>query len=145
MYRKKYHYRYNQFFSIEYGDEVLVGGKKYIVKGHKRERRFGIEDPKFWVKLADESDTGEKKILKLTYFESFEITLADIKDLYERVEPGDLSIIDRSRFVNLQKLYPYVPKMLNDILMHFSRSAHVYYENMDEVIEDMNKCLYSVF
>jgi len=49
------------FFSIEYGDEVLVGGKKYIIKGYERERRFGIEDPKFWVKLADELATGEKK------------------------------------------------------------------------------------
>lgn len=290
------------FFSIEYGDKILIGDKEYLIKGHERERRFGIEDPKFWVKLVDEVSTGEKKIIKLTYLETFEITFEGIKikffrnpdkegeilqlvqdhpyfmhgevhqdikgnnvrvldivrgqtffsyigslsishkvyfekflpavlkqlikafkairflhlhgykhgdirndhiiiekntgnyvwidfdydyeltenpfsldifgvgnvllnaigmgihelhmikydkisykDLYERIEPGDFSLIDRSRFVNLQKLFPYIPKMLNNVLMHFSKSAHVHYENIDEVIEDVNKCLYSVF
>jgi hypothetical protein len=38
------------FFSIDSGDEILVGGKRFVVLGHERERRFGLEDPKFWVK-----------------------------------------------------------------------------------------------
>lgn len=290
------------FFSIECGDEILIGGKRYTVTGHERERRFGIDDPKFWVKISVDEDTGEKKLIKLSYFESFETTLAGItircfrnpdkearilelvrdhpnfmqgeshldtagntvrildvirgrsflsyietvslpypaycetmlprilnqilkpleairfihlkgfrhgdirndhlwieketgnyiwidfdydyettenpffldlvgignvllyavgkglhelhmikydrihyKDLYDRLDPGDLSLIDRSRFVNIRKLYPCVPKMVNDILMHFSRSADVYYESVSEIIEDVRKCLRFAF
>jgi hypothetical protein len=35
--------------------------------------------------------------------------------------------------------------VLNDILMHFSQGAHVYYELAEELIEDLNRCLYSIF
>jgi len=290
------------FFAIERGDEILIGGKRYIVTGHERERRFGLDDPKFWVKIAIDTDTGEKKLIKLSYFEGFETSLAGIKikcfrnpekeakilelvkdhpnfmqgesyqdtagntvrildvvkgqsfftymetihmsheqyceevlpkllcalikpleaisllhvqgfkhgdirndhlwlekdtgnyvwidfdydyettenpyffdlvgignillytvgkghhethlikydrerygDLFERLEPGDLALIDRSRFMNLRKFYPHVPKQLNDILMHFSRSADVYYESIFEIVGDLKHCLRNAF
>jgi hypothetical protein len=66
-------------------------------------------------------------------------------DLIDRVEPGDFSLLDKWRFINLRKFYPYVPKMLNDILMHFSRDAGVYYETVEEIVEDLNRSLYSIF
>ncbi len=290
------------FFAIDCGDEILVDGRRYTVSGHERERRFGVEDPKFWVKRAGDSETGEKKIIKLSYFESFETTFGGIKircfrspdkegnilelvnghpyfmqgtshkdpkgnnirvldivrgknlfvyidslrmdyetyfhtilpdilkklvkafdairflhahgyrhgdirndhiiiehktgnyvwidfdydydapenpfsldifglgnillctvgkgfhnlymidsdvstygDLINRLDPGDFSMLDKWRLVNLRKLYPFIPKMLNDILMHFSKSADVYYEMTGEIIEDVTRCLYSVF
>lgn len=291
-----------EFFSIERGDVIQIGGKRYTVTGYERERRFGMDDPKFWVKKVVDSETGEKKIIKLVFFESFETSLGGIKvkcfrdpdkeakilelvrddpffmhgksyrdekdniirvldivrgpnlfvyidslgkghesyfrtvlpeiltklvkafeairflhingfkhgdirndhiiiehdtgnyvwidfdydyeggenpfgmdifglgnillyaigkgfhilhmidndtltygDLIDRLEPGDFSLLDKWRFINLRKFYPYIPKMLNDILMHFSRDAEVYYESVDEIIEDLNRCLYSVF
>jgi hypothetical protein len=272
------------FFAIDYGDEILIGGKRYIVKGFARESRFGLEDPKFWVKRAADTETGERKFIKLTFFESFETSIGGVKircfrnpdkegkilelvknhtsfmhgeayldakgnvvrvlnvvrgpnffnyldrykmryedyfqqalpgilkklvlafeairflhingfkhgdirndhiivnrvsgtyvwidfdydyeatenpfgldifglgniliyaigkgfhnlhmissderiygDLIDRIEPEDFSILDKWRFINLRKLYPTIPKMLNDILMHFSQGAHVYY------------------
>jgi serine/threonine protein kinase len=290
------------FFSIDYGDIIQIGEKRYAVTGHERERRFGMEDPKFWVKRAVDSDTGEKKILKLSFPESFEtyfgnvmvrcfrnpkkeadilalvrdhphfmkgIALRDEKgniirvldivpgpnfflyidslnmtyetyftkalpdilkklvkaieairflhvhgfrhgdirndhiivdrdtgnyvwidfdydyearenpfgldvfglgnllinavgkgfhninmilndtrtygDLKDRLEPGDFSIINKKRFINLRKLYPAIPKPLNDILMHFSKGADIYYEFAEEIIEDLNRCVYSIF
>ena len=42
-------------------------------------------------------------------------------------------------------MYPDIPSTLNDILMHFSRGANVYYEFVEEIIEDLNRCLYAVF
>lgn len=66
-------------------------------------------------------------------------------DLIDRLEPGDFSLLDRRRFINLRKLYSYIPKPLNDILMHFSKGADVYYESVSEIIKDLNICLYSVF
>jgi serine/threonine protein kinase len=290
------------FYAIDYNDEILIGGKRYIVKGFARETRFGIEDPKFWVKRTVDSETGERKIIKLTFFESFITQIGGVKircfrnpdkeakilelvknhpsfmhgeayldakgnvvrvlnvvrgptllnymdhfkmkyedyfqqilpgilknivrafeairflhingfkhgdirndhiiinrdngnyvwidfdydyeatenpfgldifglgniliyiigkgfhnlamissdrrlygDLYERVEPEDFSILHKWRFINLRKLYPTIPKLLNDILLHFSQGADIYYEVIEEVIEDLNRCLYSIF
>ena len=290
------------FFAIDYGDEILIGGKRFVVKGVARETRFGLEDPKFWVKRAEEIETGERKFIKLTFFESFGTSIGGVKircfrnpakegkilelvknhpsfmhgeayqdtkgnvvrvlkvvhgpsffnsidrykmkyedyfqqilpgilkklvpafeairflhingfkhgdirndhiiinrdngtyvwidfdydyeatenpfgldifglgniliyaigkgfhnlhmissdariygDLIDRIGPEDFSILDKWRFINLRKLYPTIPKMLNDILMHFSQGAHVYYEIVDELLEDLNRCLYSIF
>jgi len=291
-----------EIFSIDYGDIIQLGEKRYSVTGHERERRFGMEDPKFWVKRVIDLETGEKKLIKLSFLESFMTNFGgagvrcfrnpekearilelvkdhpyfmqgtpfkdekgniirvldivpgqnfflfvnslemaygsyfekmlpqilgnliksfeairflhfngfkhgDIRndhiiinknngnyvwidfdydyetlenpfgldvfgmgnilinaigkgihsahtilndpatygDLKDRLEPGDFSIIHRRRFINLRKLYPVIPKMLNDILMHFSRGSNVYYETADEIIEDLNRCLYSIF
>ena len=67
------------------------------------------------------------------------------KDLKYLMEANDVSILDRGRFINLRKLYPIIPKMLNDILMHFSMDTSVFYEFAEEIVEDLTICLYSVF
>ncbi len=291
----------SDFFAIDCGDEILAGAQRYLVTGHERERRFGIEDPKFWVKKAVHCESGEKKIIKLSYFESFDVTVGGVKircfrspdkegeilelvkghphfmqgksfkdpngnnirvldivlgpnlfvyvesvrkdhktyfetelpgilrrlitafealkflhenkfrhgdirndhlivergtdryvwidfdydfvpaenpfsldifglgnillytvgkgfhtlysidgdrkfygDLIDRLEPGDFSLLDKWRFVNLQKIFPYIPKSLNDIIMHFSRDAHIYYEYTQEIIDDLNRYLDTV-
>jgi serine/threonine protein kinase len=290
-----------EFFDIQYGDVVQINGKLYSITGHEHERRFGMDDPKFWVKRAVDMETGEKKILKLSFLESFETHFGSVRvrcfrnpqkeadilelvkdhpcfmhgrtdkdekgniirildivhgpnfllyidslpvdhetyfhtvlpdimkklvkvfeairflhvhgfkhgdirndhiivdrdtgnyvwidfdydyeagenpfglelfglgniltnavgkgfhniqmilndkvkygDLKDRLEPTDFSIIHKRRLVNLQKLYPYIPVMLNDILMHFSRGATIYYEIAEEIIEDLNRCIRSI-
>jgi hypothetical protein len=292
----------SDFYSIDCGDKIVVGERTLTVTGHERERRFGIEDPKMWVKRAVDDATGEKKIVKLSFLESFHTTLAGVKircfrnpekegqilslvrdhpyfmqgeayhdpqgnnirvidivrgpnffnylnsfqmnhkkyfneifpgilkklikafeairflhineyrhgdirndhiiyqrktdhyvwidfdydysatenpfamdlfglgnillyatgkgfhdlymiknnsnvykDIQNNLEEGDFSLLDKWRFVNLQKLYPYIPKMLNTILMHFSKRSYVYYETIDELLEDINRCYYTFF
>jgi len=292
----------SNIFEIDRGDVIVIDGSKYLVTGHERERRFGIEDPKFWVKRVVDSGTGEKKIVKLSFFEAFETQLGGVKiycfrnpekegdilnlvkdhpnfmhgtvhkdskgntirivdpikgesffmyigaldmdhevyfhellpfilqkvvksfeairflhihgfkhgdirndhliveqdtgnyvwidfdydnsteenpysldliglgnillyavgkgfhnrniikrntsvygNLKDFIEDGDFSIFNRRRFMNLRKLYPYIPVQLNDILAHFSRGAEIFYESVEEIIEDLNRCLYSVF
>jgi len=61
----------SDFFSIDQGDIVKIGREKYRVIGHEREGRFGMEDPKFWVKRVIKEETGEKKIMKLSFFTTF--------------------------------------------------------------------------
>ncbi len=286
------------FFAITYGDVMEIGGRRYRVLGHARELRFGIEDPKFWVKRVLDMETDENKIVKLSFFESFitnlggvsircfrspekerdilelvrdhpnfmrgethrdaggnwvrvldvvrgatflnyiysfkmkyEIYMREVlpgilkklvrsfeairflhengfkhgdvrndhiivdnktgtfvwidfdydfetaenpfsldifglgnlliyaigkgfhnahniendpytyKDLYQRLDADDFAILERRRFINLRKLHPTIPKTLNNILMHFSRGTDVYYELVDEIIEDLNRCL----
>lgn len=291
----------SDFFAIDCGDDICVGGRCYRVTGHAKERRFGIEDPKFWVKRAFDKETGERKYIKFAFFESFVTTLAGVQiqcfrspdkegeildlvrghphfmqgrgyvdengsnirvlepvqgsdylayvdsfqvpyevyardilprlleklvkafeaidflhrhghrhgdirndhlyiehysgnlvwidfdydflakenpfsldlfglgnilaytigkgfhnyymiandaytygNLVEKLAPEDFSLLDKRRFINIRKLYPSVPKTLNDILMHFSSGAEVYYEFTSELIEDLYRCLYSV-
>jgi len=290
------------FMSIDVDDEILVAGRKFRVTGHAREYRFGLDDPKMWVKWVREVETGVRKIAKLPFLESFITSLggvkircfrspdkegqileyvrghphfmqgrafADVKgnnvrilevlygtdfftyidnlnmtyqdyfdkylpgilrkliksceaiqhlhlngmkhgdirndhviiegesgnfvwidfdydyentenpfaldifglgnvliyavgkgfhtlhniqhnsikykDLFERLEKEDFSLLDRWLFVNIRKFYPVIPRDLNDILMHFARGSHLYYEMVGEIIEDLNRCLYSSF
>ena len=291
----------SDFFAIDCGDEIIVADEHYLVFGHERERRFGIEDPKFWVKKVKNIQSGEKKLIKLSYFETFFVTIGgvrvrcfrdpdkesrilelvkghpnfmqgssfnDIKnnnirvldivpgpnlfvqigsittdhhtyfhtilpgilkrlltvfksiqflhangfrhgdirndhiiverhtgnyvwidfdfdfdapenpfsldifgignlliyavgrgfhtvhsihndpniygDLFDRLEPGDFSLLDKWRFVNLRKFYPYIPPMLNDILMHFSQQAEVYFETVAEITDAVSGYLQSM-
>lgn len=286
-------------FSVERGDVLQVGGKCYRITGHEREARFGMDEPKFWVKRVEDLETGEKKIIKLSFLEEFDTVIGGVKikcfrnplkeakvldmvrdhpyfmhgtsqrdskgnvlrildivhginfltyvhslnvpygsyfndllpdilrrlarafeairflhghelkhgdirndhivvernsgnyvwidfdydynapenpfglDLFglgnilinavgkgfhtihtisqdpdtygtlkSRIDSGDFSLIFKQRFINLRKLYPQIPKPLNDILMHFSRRANVFYEYAGEIIEDLNRCIY---
>ncbi len=70
----------SDFYAIDYGSELhLPNGKNFSIIGNSKERRFGVEDPKFWVKNAIDKDTQEKKIIKLEYFESFITTLSGVR------------------------------------------------------------------
>jgi hypothetical protein len=291
----------SNFLSIRAGDEILINGRRYRVTGEERERRFGIEDPKFWVKRVTDMETGIRKIAKLSFFETFDTRLGELivrcyrspqkeeeilrlcrhhpdymqgtgvlddqrnlvrildivrgknfmmhlhdlrmhhstyfrtalpgilrhlatafaaigflhqngfrhgdirndhiivekktgryvwidfdydfespenpfgldifgigniliyavgkgfhtlymiqndtytyNDLVDRVGAEDFSILHPNRLVNLQKLYPYIPLMLNNILMHFSVGAPIAYESVDEILEDLNGYLASL-
>ena len=59
-------------------------------------------------------------------------------NLIDKVSEDDFSLLDQSMFLNLKKFYPIIPRPLNDILMHFSKSTDVYYEFVDEILEDLN-------
>jgi hypothetical protein len=291
----------SDFFAIEPGDEIQVGGRRFLVQGEEREYRFGIEDPKFWVKKAIDCQTEERKIVKLAHSESFTTQLGNVrvlcfrdppkesaileltadhpsfmkgmtyedsrgnpvrvldivrgtnllnyidafrmphkayfwtvlpdilrhvieaveaigilhghgfrhgdirndhlivapgqpeyvwidfdydfelvenpfgldifglgnlliytvgkgfhdyymiknepyvyKDLIDRVTKEDFSILHHGRLVNLRKLFPYIPPMLNNILLHFARGAHIFYETTQEIVEDLRGYLDSI-
>lgn len=288
----------SDFSSIDCGDEIDLGGRRYRITGFERERRFGIEDPKFWVKRAVDVATGERKIIKFAFFETFYTTFGGVrircfrnpdkearvleqmhdhplfmhgtsfrdargsnirvldivrgtnflvkignlgmdhrtyfetrlpgildrltgafeairdlhgnelrhgdirndhliveqdtgnyvwidfdydyeapenpfsldlagmgnillyamgkgfhelymiaadagryKGLMDRVDANDFSLLDRSRLMNLKKVYPYIPEGLNDILMHFARGTPIFYETTDEFLEDLNNAV----
>ena len=57
------------------------------------------------------------------------------------VVPEDFSLIFRNRLVNLRRLLPYIPERLNNVLMHFSAGAEVYYESVGEMLADLRPCL----
>lgn len=61
-----------EFMNINYGDVISLEGRNFLVIRDEAERRFGIEDPKYWVKRCRELETGQRYILKLVFYEHFE-------------------------------------------------------------------------
>ncbi len=59
------------------------------------------------------------------------------KEVAQRIDESDFSLIYRWRIMNLKKLFPYIPQELNYVLMHFSTGAEVFYESVEELLEDL--------
>jgi len=55
--------------------------------------------------------------------------------------PDDASAFYEYRIMNLSKLYPYLPKRLNDILLHFTIKPDVYYKSLSGLIRDYTEVL----
>ena len=51
----------------------------------------------------------------------------------------DVNIVFNNRVVNLKKIYPYIPEALNQVLMHFSKGANWFYENTEQLLEDIGE------
>ncbi|MEG6549335.1 serine/threonine protein kinase [Desulfocurvibacter africanus] len=65
----------SEFMDIGHGDVMALGGLHYLVIRDESERRFGMEDPKYWVKRCHVLETGEKRIVKLVFYETFNATV----------------------------------------------------------------------
>lgn len=65
--------------------------------------------------------------------------LQEQPDLLDRLTEDDVNIVFHNRVNNLQKIFPYIPDKLNRVLMHFSLSAPVYYEETRELLEDLGE------
>ncbi|GAB6035626.1 hypothetical protein JCM15519_01850 [Fundidesulfovibrio butyratiphilus] len=53
----------------------------------------------------------------------------------------DLSLVWQNRVANLRKLYPYIPKSLNRILIEFSNEATLSYHNAGQMLRDLEEIL----
>jgi serine/threonine protein kinase len=68
------------FYDVDYGDVILLNQRGYLVRGTESEKKFGLEgEPKPWVKSCVDLVTGEKKIVKLTFFEEFACRIEGLK------------------------------------------------------------------
>ncbi len=65
--------------------------------------------------------------------------LHDNPGLLDRLTVDDVNIVFHNRVNNLKKIYPYIPEKLNRVLMHFSLSAPVYYEETKGLLEDLGE------
>ena len=52
----------------------------------------------------------------------------------------DASVFFPHRVMNLEKVYPYVPRKLNAVLLRFSRGARTCYDSVSQVVEDLREC-----
>jgi len=73
------------FFDVAPYDVMHLAGRYYLIRGHEFEGRFGLEEtPKYWVKRAIDLETGEKKILKFVFHETFTDHLGSVTVKYVR-------------------------------------------------------------
>ena len=72
-----------------------------------------------------------------------DVTTQDLKTgnfpAFDRLTTDDLNIIFTNRVVNLKKIYPYIPDCLNRTLLHFSCGTHIYYDNTDQLLDDLQE------
>ena len=59
-------------------------------------------------------------------------------EIIARLAEADLNIVFYNRVTNLQKIFPYIPDALNQILMHFSKETNWFYENTSQLLEDLH-------
>jgi hypothetical protein len=68
-----------EFMNLEPGDVLELQGRRYVLKGSEYEGRFGLdEQPKYWVKRALDWEDGSPKIIKLVFYEEFDMSLGEI-------------------------------------------------------------------
>lgn len=80
VHRFRVHTDTTDFFSVEYGDVVLLKDNPYLIRHNAKEGRFGIDDDvKYWVKRAIDLKDGSRKILKLVFYEKFKTRIGRIE------------------------------------------------------------------
>lgn len=62
----------------------------------------------------------------------------------ERLSEADANIIFHNRVANLQKVFDYIPDSLNRVLLHFSQGAPIYYERVDQLIDDLQSAMVDI-
>jgi hypothetical protein len=65
--------------------------------------------------------------------------LHESPEIFDRLTEDDVNIVFHNRVNNIKKIYPYIPEKLNRVLMHFSLSAPVYYEETKELLDDLGE------
>ncbi len=86
-----------EFMDISYGDVIALEGQHYLVLKDESEKRFGMEDPKFWVKRCRCLENGQRKILKLVFHESFPLKVGDYEVTCHRSPEKEARILDLVR------------------------------------------------
>ena len=85
-----------EFMNIRPNDVLELKGTYYLVLGDEKEKRFGLEgEPKFWVKRAVDLTTGNPKIIKLVFHESFTMHLAGEEVFCFRSPQKEARVLER--------------------------------------------------
>ncbi len=149
------------FFRVEYGDVVVLGGSPYLIRHNAKEGRFGIDDDvKFWVKHAIDLKSGNPKILKLVFYEKFTSSIGSIAFECFRSPRKEARILDLVAghqnfmngyaikdqadnlirvldFIKGQSLYNYVEGMSLDHQTYF-------YDRLPVILKSFIECIEAV-
>ncbi len=69
-----------QFMDLNMGDVLELEDRLFLLRGITYEGRFGLdEEPKHWVRTGYDLRTGEPKIIKLVFYEQFDLPIGKLK------------------------------------------------------------------
>ena len=69
-----------EFMGICRGQVLSIGDARFLVTGNIYESRFGMSDePKYWVKKAIDLETGAQQIIKMVYYEEFQVRVGPLR------------------------------------------------------------------
>lgn len=92
----------SQWMGIDRGDILELQDRLFVVRGHMYEGRFGLDDePKPWVKTGVDLLDGSEKVIKLVFFEEFDLTLGGARIRRFR------SATKESRILDVVRANPY--------------------------------------
>jgi hypothetical protein len=85
----------SQFMDLMLGDVIELESRRFLIKGVTYEGRFGLdEEPKHWVKRAVDWETGEARIIKLVFYEEFDLPVGKLKVRCYRSPAKEAHILD---------------------------------------------------
>ncbi len=87
----------SDFMRITGGDVIVLDDQHYLVLRDEMERSFGVEDPKYWVKRCRHLESGERRILKLVFYETFSLQMGEIQIPCFRSPRKEARILDKVR------------------------------------------------
>ncbi|HBT88598.1 serine/threonine protein kinase [Desulfobacter sp.] len=83
-----------EFMSIDYSDVMKLGNEHFLVLKNEQERRFGLVDPKYWVKRVKHLESGQSQILKLAFYETFPMHIGPFEIKCYRSPRKEARILD---------------------------------------------------
>ena len=87
-----------QFMELGLGDVLELEGRRFVLKGVTYEGRFGLdEEPKHWVKTGLDMADGSAKIIKLVFFERFDLPIGKLTIRCYRSPRKEQRILDLVR------------------------------------------------
>lgn len=85
----------SQWMNIDRGDVLQLQDRHYVVRGQMFEGRFGLDDePKPWVKTGVDLWDGSEKVIKLVFFEEFDLSLGGVRIRRFRSPTKESRILD---------------------------------------------------
>jgi len=88
----------SDFANIDYGDVLHVDGRYLLIVGYTREGRFGVEEqPKQWVPKVYDLESGERKIVKLVFYENYTIRLGELEVTCYRSPEKEAQVIELTK------------------------------------------------
>jgi len=133
--RFRIHTDTTDFFRVEYGDVVILGGRPYLIRHNAKEGRFGVDDEvKFWVKRSIDLESGRLKIIKLVFYETFKARIGGIEFECFRSPKKEARILDKvvghNNFMHGYSIEDEEGNLIRVLDYIFGKSLHAYIESL---------------
>lgn len=144
------------FMSIPGGCILRMDERDFFIHGDAYEGRFGLDDqPKYWVKYATDLMTGERKIIKLSFFEQFVAKIGPIQVRYKRSPQKESRVLelveDHPRFMHGQTIIDaagnhirIIERIPGESLFHRIQPLdheEYYHQNLPQIMQEIIGCI----